>query len=205
MNLDCDTLQQLAALEALGALDGAEAEQLRPRLQRDTAARAEWARFRDTAAALAVARTLPLRRPSSAARARVLERIGRTPQLGAPTRATEESPAPPGMRFVAHDAPWMPAPIAGGRFKLLSGGPQQAYVMLLIELGAGAVYPEHDHHGFEDMYVLSGDLQTEGRSLGPGDFLHAEPGSHHHELRSLHGCTAIMVVPREALAVLGRP
>lgn len=72
--------------------------------------------------------------------------------------------------------------------------------MLMIELGPGAVYPEHDHLGAEELLVLTGDLQSEGRSLGPGDLIHAEGGTHHQELRSLGGCTAILVVPKESLA-----
>jgi anti-sigma factor ChrR (cupin superfamily) len=68
-----------------------------------------------------------------------------------------------------------------------------------MEVGAGATYPAHDHAGYEELYVLSGDLETEGRLLGPGDFLHAEPGSHHNPLHSPHGCTALLVVPREAV------
>lgn len=74
--------------------------------------------------------------------------------------------------------------------------------MLLVEIGPGVAYPEHDHEGAEEMYVLSGDLRTEGRSLGPGDFLHADAGSHHRELRSIGGCTALMVVPRRAVMQL---
>lgn len=61
------------------------------------------------------------------------------------------------------------------------------------------VYAEHDHLGAEEMYVLTGDLQSEGRSLGPGDFVHAEAGTHHRPLRSIGGCTALMVVSRAAL------
>jgi anti-sigma factor ChrR (cupin superfamily) len=67
------------------------------------------------------------------------------------------------------------------------------YWMLLIELGPGAAIPTHDHAGSEQLYVLSGDLVTEGRTLRPGDFLHSEPGTHHRELVSPGGCMAILV------------
>ncbi len=203
--MNCDELQQLAALEALGVLDGPEADRLRERLSQDAAARAELARFLEVSNGLLSA--LPRQRPSTLVRARVLERIRATPQRSAQAETTPSSlppppPAPPGLHFIGPDAPWMPAPVPGARFKLLSAGPQQGYVMLLIELAPGAGYPEHDHPGVEEMYVLTGDLQTEGRSLGPGDFLHGEPGSHHHELHSIGGCTAIMVLPPQALAAL---
>lgn len=212
--MNCDALQQLTALEALGALDGPDPAALRERLERDAFARAELGRFLNVAVAVAAA--VPRKAAPPALRARVMDQIRRTPQRKAAsdvappsTDATAGAPASAdampaggflgGIRFVNHDAPWMVGPLPGTRFKVLSASPEQEYAMLLIELAAGALYPEHDHVGAEEMYVLTGDLQSEGRSLGPGDFLHAEPGSHHHELRSIEGCTAIMVVPAKSL------
>lgn len=226
MSLNCDELQQLTAIGALGALDGADLSKWRERLQHDPEARAELTRFLDVAGALAGA--VAPRRPSTAVRARVLEQIRRTPQQGpaksggaestvgagdpqaaaGPGAASGGAPAgwaaavPEGFQFIRSDAPWLPAPLPGARYKVLSASPAQAHILLMIELAPGALYPEHDHSGTEDMYVLTGDLQSEGRSLGPGDFLHAEPGTHHHELRSIEGCTALMIVPREAVGGL---
>jgi quercetin dioxygenase-like cupin family protein len=230
MSLNCDEVQQLTAIGALGALDGADLSKWRERLERDPDARAELTRFLDVAGALA-GLVVP-RRPSPSVRARVLERIRRTPQQGAAPGAAQSAgedhatgvgnsqasagsgaapgvaPAgwaaavPEGFQFIRSDAPWLPAPLPGARYKVLSASPAQAHILLMIELAPGALYPEHDHLGTEDMYVLTGDLQSEGRSLGPGDFLHAEPGTHHHELRSIEGCTALMIVPREAVGGL---
>lgn len=201
--MNCDELQQLTALQALGALDGGEADRLRQRLSEDPVAAAELTRFLDVAASLSG--WVRLAQPSASVRARVMERIRQTPQVreGATVGAkAAEPPAPEGLHFLRSDQPWLPAPLPGARFKLISHGEHQSYIMLMIELAPGAGYPEHDHFGVEDMYILTGDLQSEGRTLGPGDSLHAEPGSHHHELRSINGCTALMVVPKEALAEL---
>ncbi len=210
--MNCDELQQLTAAAALGALDAAEAGLLHARLELDAPARAELTRFLDvTAACVAAGAT---RRPPPSVRAKVLARIRQTSQLpreygapsGAPAVTSSDGLAalpPPvsseGIQFIGTDSPWLLAPLPGARFKMLSAGPHQAHAILLLELQAGATYPEHDHLGTEDMYVLTGDLQSEGRSLGPGDFLHAEPGSHHQELRSIQGCTALMLVPKAAL------
>lgn len=226
MNLNCDELQQLTAIGALGALDGADLSKWRERLEHDPEARAELTRFLDVAGALAG--LVAPRRPSPSVRTRVLERIRRTPQQGisqdsgtqhgvgngssaasaGPGAGAGVAPAgwaaavPEGFQFVRSDAPWLPAPLPGARYKVLSASPAQAHILLMIELAPGALYPEHDHVGTEDMYVLTGDLQSEGRALGPGDLLHAEPGTHHHELRSIEGCTALMIVPREAVGGL---
>lgn len=198
--MNCDEFEHLAVLEALGALDATDAERLRSRLARDPAAAAELARFQAVAAALTA--LPPPVRPRSEVREQVLARVRRTPQLHRPAEpggAQSPAPLPGGFRLVSADAPWLPGPVSGTRFKVISAGRDQAYAMLLLEMAAGASYPEHDHAGIEDLYVLTGDLQTEGRSLVPGDLLHAAPGSHHHELRSAGGCTAILVVPRETV------
>jgi anti-sigma factor ChrR (cupin superfamily) len=202
MNFNCDELEQLAAIEALGALDGPDRARLQDILAGSPAARDAYRRFLDAAAALTVQVTP--KKPGPSVRAKILQRIGTTPQVSA---SGSQSPAPAinpaaGIQFIFADAPWMESPLPGSRLKVLSAGPNQDYVMLLVEIGAGVTYPEHDHMGAEEMYVLTGDLQSEGRSLGPGDFLHAEPGTHHQPLHSIHGCTALMVVPKAAFAPL---
>ncbi len=73
------------------------------------------------------------------------------------------------------------------------------YQVVLAELAAGARFPEHDHSSSEELFIVSGHLQTEGRMLGPGDFLHAEPGTHHRELISPDGCVAL-IISRATLA-----
>ncbi|MCC7373109.1 MAG: cupin domain-containing protein [Verrucomicrobiales bacterium] len=203
--MNCDELQQMTALHALGALDGLDVERLRHRLSEDPSAAEELTRFLDVAGVL-TGLVKPVQ-PSASVRAKVMDRIRKTPQVRDSAAAAVdvkagEPPVPEGLHFLRADQPWLPAPLPGSRFKLISSGEHQSYIMLMIELAPGAGYPEHDHFGVEDMYILTGDLLSEGRLLGPGDSLHAEPGSHHHELRSINGCTALMVLPREALAML---
>lgn len=209
MNLNCDTLQQLTALEAVGALDGGDVEQLRQRLAIDEAARDELRRFLDAAGWLAM--TVARHRPSGSVRERVMARIVQHPQASAlvpeagasadrRAGADAEVEGPPGFRFVARTLPWVATPLPGVRYKVLSVGPHQEHAILEVELGPGAAYPEHEHIGVEDMYVLTGDLETEGRFLGPGDAFHAEPGTHHGGLKSVGGCRALLIVPQATLA-----
>lgn len=203
MNVSCDELQQWTALEAVGALEGVDAVRLRQRLESDPAARDELKRFLDVAGA--VGALVQPRRPSAGLRKRVLDQIANRPQVRGgeatvPGTGTHPAGLAEGFRLTRHDAPWMPAPLPGMRFKVVSAGPQQEYVMLEVELAAGAHYPEHDHLGPEDLYVLTGDLQTEGMRLGPGDVFHAESGTHHEGLRSEGGCTALLIVSRAAFA-----
>ena len=204
--MNCDELQQLTAIRALGALDGDEFARLEKRLVEDELARMELARFFDVAAALAQS-AVPSRSAPPALRGKILDRIRQTPQLkpGQQPAAPAAKPPVPDFGFIRSDAPWMDTPLPGIRLKVLSLSEKQDYAMLLVELGAGSVYPEHDHSSTEDTYVLTGDLQTEGRSLGPGDSFHAEPGTHHQPLTSVNGCTALFIVPKqEFLAFVGQ-
>jgi len=189
MNLD--TLMDLVPAYALGALDPADAALIEQIAAHDPAVRDEVAAFLETATALA-RQAAPNTDPSPQLRGRILDRIRATPQAKASSLPADSTPA--GFVFKsAGDSDWHPGPVPGLRFKLLTVSRDMGYWMLLAELQPGSTIPSHDHRGSEQVYVLSGDLVTEGRTLGPGDLLHAEPGTHHRELRSPHGCVALLV------------
>jgi putative transcriptional regulator len=183
-------LEALTAAHALGSLDPADAAPLEALLAHDPEAREEAAAFRDTIATTAAAST-PHEAPTPELRAKILAMLPDIPQASpAPTL-----PAIPGFTFTLRsDEGWMDMGAPGFRAKVLSGGDGRGHQVILAELAPGGKVPEHDHTGTEDLFVLSGHLRTEGRTLGPGDFLHAEPGTHHHELISPDGCTALLIV-----------
>lgn len=189
--MKCTDLQELAAAHALGGLPRADAARAEALAAHDEDVRAELAAFHDTAAVLAAGPPHDAK-PSAELRARVLDRITRTPQAR-PANAPEPTP---GFTFRRHgDGEWQATPLPGVRIKPLSASPDLGHQTLLLELAPHATFPSHDHHGSEDLLLLSGDLVTEGRSLGPGDYLHAEPGSHHGELFSPNGCVALIIGP----------
>lgn len=92
---------------------------------------------------------------------------------------------------------WIQLSIEGIKFRELAVNKEKGYVMLLMNVAAGAQYPSHHHKGAEECYVIEGDLHAEGKILGPGDFHHAESGSDHAPLYSKNGCTAILIVDPE--------
>lgn len=182
--------EMLAAADALGSLDSADAAQLETLLAHDSAAREESATFFDTAAALAAPGN-SLETPPAELRAKILAMLPGVPQSVPPPPIA----ALPGFTFTLRsDEGWMEMGAPGFRAKILSGADGRGHQVILAELSPGGKVPEHDHHGTEDLFILSGHLRTEGRTLGPGDFLHAEPGTHHHELVSPDGCTALLIV-----------
>ena len=199
--MNCTELQELAALRALGVLEPSETARLDAAIAHDPDARAEVAAITDAAAALA--RLAPAKTPPPALRERLLAQIAHTPQAGPSRAQSAVPPARPGFSFIRPDeGEWMTTPIPGIRMKMLSVNRDTGYWVVKADLAPGARYPQHEHSGAEDLYVLSGDLHNEGRILGPGDFLHAEPGTDHGELYSPGGCIALLVekAPDEVLA-----
>ena len=107
-----------------------------------------------------------------------------------------------GFYFTPANSPWIQGSIPGVRYQVLSATPESSYAMLVIGLEPGAALPEHEHIGHEELYMLTGDLRTGDRILGPGDSLRADPGSYHDALTSEKGCTAILVVSRPVYRAL---
>ena len=68
---------------------------------------------------------------------------------------------------------------------------------ILIDAAPGARFPAHHHGGDEECYVISGDVHTLGRQMGPGDFLHAAAGTDHGELYTDTGALVLLVVKPE--------
>ena len=77
---------------------------------------------------------------------------------------------------------------------LLTCLPQDDAALLLGKLEPGTRYPAHVNAGPEDFCVLTGDLHVGDQRLGPGDFHHADAGSHHDVNYSIEGCTLMAVL-----------
>lgn len=115
-------------------------------------------------------------------------------------RVSQQAVAPAGFTFrFATDEHWMPHPIEGIRMKVLATNKRNGYATLLLDVAPGVRFPAHHHTGDEECYVLSGSVQTLGRRLGPGDFLHADAGTDHPVLWTEEGAQVLLVVPLEEL------
>lgn len=184
-----ERLEELAALQAAGALDGAErAEFERLLATGDPVARRAAAQFGDLAALIALAGAAPAV-PSPGLRARVLAKV-RAPQP-APTPAT-----PAGFKFVAglDAAGWQQLPVPGASVKLLSLDAERGYAVVLGKLAPGASYPPHVHLHSEQVYVLDGDLHIGPHAMRAGDFHEAAAGTRHDGNYSETGCTILAII-----------
>ena len=154
--MNADRINELAALGAVGALEGNDALEWQSAVAAvDPATLAAIGRTRDAAALAALARVTP--RPAPAAlKTRVL--------------AAVHKPAPrKGFYFIGqHEGKWIElmAGCAGeGTQRGPRGGPGDAPDR---SRAGNTHYPIHHHHGGEECFVVSGDFHVEGRCLGRG-------------------------------------
>ena len=192
--------QEQGSLFALGALSGDERRAFQAELGGNPELR-ELVRDLQRAAVL-LARAVPGAKPPPDLRERLLRRIEKTmDDADAPVaESLNAAPAPsPAFRYLSADdtAEWKSLPVPGAWIKVLSVDRDRGYAVLLGRLAAGARYPAHTHHGAEDLYLLSGDLQVGDRVLHPGDFHHSDAGTSHGENYSIQGCTLLAVVSTE--------
>jgi quercetin dioxygenase-like cupin family protein len=81
----------------------------------------------------------------------------------------------------------------GIRVKILARNTENDSVSMLVRLDPGIDYPGHTHAGIEELHLLHGILKVDDRTLYPGDFIHAEPGSVDHRVWSETGCTCFLM------------
>lgn len=219
----CKTLEQLAIGNALGTLSADEQAQFERLQAAYPGQKAEAAAYIDTAAMMALAAS-PRVAPPEDLKARLLSSLPKKDVLAALPAVEPKSfsawlksryfgllrpflTLPDSVkaqlegidktpRFTdPEQMPWIPTGVPGFRKKMIRD--EETFRIQLVQVDPGASIPDHDHAGTEDIYLLSGHLQTQGRLLGPGDFIHFAPGSHHDEAFSMDGCHALMILSKQ--------
>ena len=77
--------------------------------------------------------------------------------------------------------------------KLLATDRAQHRVAMLVWLAPGVAYPPHTHAGIEELYLLHGELMIEDRTLYPGEYNRAEPGTGDQFVWSGTGCICVLL------------
>lgn len=203
MKHDKNSLQQLAALNALGALDADEAALFARLLSERSETRDEAARFDAISEALAQSLPGASQPPPPGLRDRILREV-ELKRKRAHLESTLRGLAPPtraGFAYLRDTAGggWLPLPVPGASVKLLAYDPTTDYAVVLGKLEAGTHYPAHDHRRAEDIYMLQGDLHVGEEVIRTGDFHHAEAGSRHGVNWSEAGCILLAVLSKEDL------
>ncbi|MGL4401773.1 MAG: cupin domain-containing protein [Luteolibacter sp.] len=172
--------QEQASLYVMGLLAEPEVSAFEAELLLDVELSADVASLNN--ATVALARSAPRLELPRGSRERLMASVD------------SHSPQQSGYRIVRHNEEgWQETDVPGFRIKPLSTSQDMGYQTLLIEFAPGTSYPGHAHESSEQVFVLSGSLQTEGRLLGPGDFIHADAGTQHQMLYSKDGCRALLI------------
>jgi len=109
-----------------------------------------------------------------------------------PLKKTKNFPV--GFFYQAADAgEWRELPFKGARIKELSNETPDGFTVMMLEMDPGSKFPSHSHKGAEHVYLLEGDLYSDGEELSPGDFLRAAADTHHGGLYSENGCQALII------------
>jgi DNA-binding NarL/FixJ family response regulator/quercetin dioxygenase-like cupin family protein len=76
---------------------------------------------------------------------------------------------------------------------LLATDAEKDRVSMLVRLAPGAAYPPHRHAGVEELYLLDGELMIDDKTLHPGDYNRALPGTGDQHVWSETGCTCVLL------------
>jgi len=76
---------------------------------------------------------------------------------------------------------------------LLATDAEKDRVSMLVRLAPGAAYPPHRHAGVEELYLLDGELMIDDKTLRPGDYNRALPGTGDQRVWSETGCTCVLL------------
>lgn len=88
---------------------------------------------------------------------------------------------------------WEPTAVAGVEVKKLFVDQKRNYATMLVRMAAGTAYPGHRHAGFEECYVMQGDLHVGNIVMHAGDYQRAEGGSIHDVQKTEQGCLLFIV------------
>ena len=85
----------------------------------------------------------------------------------------------------------------------LFGSASDGFECFLLEFKPGTRSTPHEHSGYEHFYMLEGEIEdSDGKVLRAGDFVSYEPGSKHFS-ESRTGCTMLVVLRGQNLALGG--
>jgi anti-sigma factor ChrR (cupin superfamily) len=191
-----DEVHELAALYALGSLEGRDNAAFEEHLRQGCDACASDVRSFAEIASL-IGESVPAVAPQRL-RERLLAKIGDSPRV--PGIVLEHN----GLLIArSQELTWQP--IASGVFlKPLYEDKARKYDTSLVRMDAGARIPGHHHTTIEELFLLSGDLHVEGQVMRAGDYCRADSGSIHGETFTNDGCLFLLVTSPENQVIENR-
>jgi anti-sigma factor ChrR (cupin superfamily) len=77
------------------------------------------------------------------------------------------------------DLQWQPYQTEGVEVAVLFLDPINRMCSAVVKAADGIIYPLHQHHGIEEIYVLEGELEIDGHVYLAGDYIRSYPNSIH--------------------------
>ncbi len=194
------SLEELALLHAVGALDGDELKALRGQLSAGNEEALERTAAWSETMTAAILHGVQPTEPPAHVRQNLMRRIQ---AQHAAQRAME---GPGSSRFdhakgiysvYPEHMEWLKHPVPGVSVKVLSESEKRGYVTMLMKVEPGTTFPAHHHSGEEECYIVSGSIIVNGRRLGPGVLHHGDGDSDHGVLTSDEGALLFLVVAKE--------
>ncbi len=79
----------------------------------------------------------------------------------------------------AADLQWQPYRTEGVEVAVLFFDPVNSMCSAIVKAADGIIYPLHQHHGIEEIYMLEGELEIDGQVYLAGDYVRSYPNSIH--------------------------
>lgn len=211
-----DTLREQATSYALGMMNDDETRRFEEHCRRCTVCRKE---MQESLAAFAGIGTLLEAEPSPSTKSRVMSAIAKESHVDAPnpndrdharTGDTEpavaadhpalqpwkswESSQKSPMTFVfGQDGAFEPTAIPGIEARRLYVDEKGRRTTMLVRMAPGTSYPAHRHGGFEECFVLSGDLRVGETVMKAGDYQYCHESTIHVDQSTEKGCLLFLV------------
>ena len=182
--------QELAELNAAGALTAAELAELDSKaLGGEGAMLAALSSVEAVRGAL-LASVLP-----EAAPARVRAALELRIRAASKPRASDDVDAERMLILRSASMDWRETGVPGVQFRNLFADHESKRLTVLFRMAPGTVFPDHEHGGVEECYVLSGDLSIAGTVLRANDYIRVPKGGKHGEPRTTGGCLLLITCP----------
>lgn len=192
-----DELHTLAALYALGALDGEDAREFQAHLEDCAVCREETRAFQVVVDGLAL--SPPPAPPRPHVRERLMARVSQratgraTPADAQVWKMWTASQFQPRGAVRADEGGWQEIGVEGVTVKKLFVDDLTRSVAMLIRMQPGAQYPAHHHGGTEQCYVIEGDLQVGDEVFTAGDYRYARGDSIDEVSSTVSGCLLFLL------------
>lgn len=201
----CEFFVELCSGHALGALTEGDEARLLGHVERCPSCADELERARE--AVVAIAASLSRLAPPPAVRGRVLDAIrasaanpakdARSTPAGVPGRQPwrewGDTPSDQTMFYLASEqGVWEPTGVDGIEVRRLFVDQENDRMTAMFRMAPGTSYTPHVHAGYEECYVLQGDLRVGDVVMKAGDFQRAEVGSRHPLQSTVGGCLLLI-------------